>query len=154
MPGDSHEDVGPALLEEHGVSVELARFARTHGRWDSGLSLEDLLVALADNVAVGKRNEGLEQVTVDRLVELTGLKAWEAFSVLDEILQSLSVQTTRIWARLNDLLQLDFLLGTSSGIGFSMLIKQSAPDCPFTFTTLMFSGALGWLIEVFFSRRG
>jgi hypothetical protein len=94
-PGDRHEEVGPALLVEHGVSVQLARFARTHGWWDrEPVEFEDLLVALSDNVAVGKRNEGLEQLTVEMLVELTGLKAWEAFSVLDEMLQSLSIQTT------------------------------------------------------------
>jgi len=94
-PGDRHEDVGASLLEEHGVSVELARFARTHGRWNrEPVEFEDLLVALSDNVAVGKRNNGLEQLTVDLLVESTGLEPWEAFSILDEILQSLSIQTT------------------------------------------------------------
>jgi hypothetical protein len=94
-PGDRHEDVGSSLLEEHGVSVELARFARTHGRWDrKPVKFEDLVVALSDNVAVDKRNDGLEQLTVDMLVASTGIEPWEAFSVLDEILQSLSVQTT------------------------------------------------------------
>ncbi len=86
-PGDRHEDVGPSLLEKHGVSVKLARFARTHGRWNREPGeLEDLLVALADNVAVGKRNDGLDQLTVNMLVELTGLEPWEIFSVLDGIL--------------------------------------------------------------------
>jgi hypothetical protein len=61
---------------------------------------------------------------------------------------------TRIWTQLNDLFRLDVLLGASTGIGFSMLVKQSNPDCPFTLTTLIVSGALGWLVEVFFSWRG
>jgi hypothetical protein len=62
------------------------------------------------------------------------------------------------WTRLNDLLRLDFLLGTSSGIWIAMIVirhlEQSDPDCPFTLTTLMVSGALAWLSEVFFSQRG
>jgi hypothetical protein len=93
-PGNRHEGIGPALLEEHGVSVELARFARTHGRWDrESVELEDLLVALSDNVAVGKRNDRLESLVVVRLVESTGMEAWEAFSVLDGILQAQSPTT-------------------------------------------------------------
>ena len=88
-PGDRHEEVGPALLVEHGVPARLARFARTHGRWDrEPVELEDLLVALADSVAVGKRNDSLEQFTVAKLVESTGLEPWEAYSVLDEMLQA------------------------------------------------------------------
>jgi hypothetical protein len=87
-PGNRHEGIGPALLEEHGISVELARFAGRHSRCDSGSSLEDLLVGLADATAVTKRNDGLEQLTFDTLVKLTGLQAWEAFSVLDDMLQS------------------------------------------------------------------
>jgi hypothetical protein len=87
-PGNRHEEVGPALLEEYGISVELARFAGRHSRCDSGSSLEDLLVGLADTVAVGKRNDGLESLVVLRPVESTGLKAWVVFSILDEMLQA------------------------------------------------------------------
>lgn len=69
---------------------------------------------------------------------------------------------TNRWMRLNDLLRLDFLLGTGSGIFVAISIlrrmEQSDPgstaDCPFTFATLIVSGVLAWLIEVFFSRRG
>jgi hypothetical protein len=86
-PGNRHEDVGPALLEEHGVPVELARFAGRHSRCDSGSSLEDLLVGLADATAVGKRNDRLESLVVVRLVESTGIEPWEAFSILDDMLQ-------------------------------------------------------------------
>jgi len=68
------------------------------------------------------------------------------------------MKNTKRWSRLNDLLRLDFMLGTSSGIGIAMLIirrlEQSDPDCPFTLTTLMVSGALAWSSEVFFSQRG
>jgi hypothetical protein len=93
-PGERHAEVGPALLVEHGISVELARFAGHHSRCDSGSSLEEMLVGLADATAVGKRNDKLESLVVGRLVESTEMEPWEAFSVLDEILQSLSVQTT------------------------------------------------------------
>jgi hypothetical protein len=88
-PGNHHEEVGPALLEKHGVSVELARFARTHGWWNrEPVEFEDLLVALSDKVAVGKRNDRLESLIMLRLVESTGMEPWEAFSILDEILQT------------------------------------------------------------------
>ncbi len=39
--------IGPALLQEHGVSLERSRFSRTHGTWqhEADLALEDFIVA-------------------------------------------------------------------------------------------------------------
>jgi len=62
---------------------------------------------------------------------------------------------------MNDVLRLDFLLGTSSGLFLTKAVlrhmEQSEPgstsDCPFTLTTLIVSGAFAWLTEVFSSRR-
>src|SRR5262245_33566156 len=59
-PGRLHEQDGPPLLERHGVPPNLARFARTHGTWQSEpVEREDLLVALADKIWKGQRDEAL-----------------------------------------------------------------------------------------------
>lgn len=57
-PGHEHELIGERLLLDAGITPERARFARTHGKWEEG-ALEDLLVALADKVWKGKRDETL-----------------------------------------------------------------------------------------------
>lgn len=86
-PGDRHEEVGPALLEANGVPPYLARFARTHGRWDrEPVELEDLLVALADNVWRGCRNEKLEAMIVQRISTALEMQPWEVFSILDDLI--------------------------------------------------------------------
>lgn len=60
-PGHRHEEDSPEFLEQHGVPPHLARFARTHATWDrEQVEIEDLLVALADNVWKGQRNDALE----------------------------------------------------------------------------------------------
>jgi putative nucleotidyltransferase with HDIG domain len=61
-PGKQHEEAGVALLQRHGFSAEQARFARTHGQWrdDPAVQLADLLVALADTIWKGQRDEQLE----------------------------------------------------------------------------------------------
>ncbi|MCL2734651.1 MAG: HD domain-containing protein [Actinomycetia bacterium] len=86
-PGAAHEEAGKALLLDHGVSPELARFCATHGSWtrpDAGL--EDLLVSLADKIWKNKRVADLEDLVVARLARATGRPAWEEFLALDEIL--------------------------------------------------------------------
>jgi hypothetical protein len=92
QPGKAHEQRGLDLLRDLGVSNERARFAFTHGNWDmpQNASLEDLLVALADNCWKGKRLEQLESMTVDVLSSASGRQAWECFSELDDILGSLA----------------------------------------------------------------
>lgn len=89
-PGNNHEADGPALLEVHGVSPELARFARTHGAWSrESLPLADLLVALADCVWKGQRLEALEAQVVSRIAEKTGTEEWEVFDKLDGLLDEI-----------------------------------------------------------------
>ena len=89
--GNHHEADGPWLLEENGITPELARFARTHGAWSrEQLPLEDLLVALADTVWRGQRLDDLEAQVVARIAEGTGAKPWEVFGPLDELLQEVT----------------------------------------------------------------
>lgn len=83
-PGDFHEDDGPGLLEQHGVSPRLARFARSHGRWRETDDLEDLLVALADAIWCGRRVRGLEE-KVSAILAAIGVEQWLAWSRLDAV---------------------------------------------------------------------
>lgn len=80
-PGSAHEPAGHALLLAHGVPERLARFAGTHGSWTAAaVTVEDLLVSLADKVWKGKRVPGLES----RFAGFLAGEPWEAFTVLDD----------------------------------------------------------------------
>ncbi|ADB18478.1 hypothetical protein Psta_3823 [Pirellula staleyi DSM 6068] len=90
-PGDRHEESGPEFLIQQRLPPHLARFARTHARWtDEGLLLEDLLVALADHVWKGKRDEHLESLVIAKIAEKTSLEPWEVFATVDEILDEVA----------------------------------------------------------------
>jgi len=93
-PGSMHEPRGYQLLIEQGIGESRARFAVTHGAWrgNPDLRLEDLLVALADNCWKSKRNPELEALVVEELANKSHEPEWQCFSVLDEILQDLSVE--------------------------------------------------------------
>lgn len=86
-PGSQHEADGPGLLQQYSVTPERTRFARTHGAWatEPSLALEDYLVALADHIWKGSRNETLESKVAGRIAESLGIETWEAFMGLDEI---------------------------------------------------------------------
>lgn len=92
-PGSLHELDGPGLLQRHGVSPELVRFAGTHGAWSTvSLPLEDLLVALADAVWKGRRIDALEAQIVSRITEGTGVEPWEVFDKLDGLLDTVAAR--------------------------------------------------------------
>lgn len=83
-PGSAHEPAGEALLLQHGVSPELARVCVSHARWSSQQSsLEELLVALADKLWKGVRNQRLEELVVDAIGAATQRDRWELFVDLD-----------------------------------------------------------------------
>ncbi|MEU8074727.1 HD domain-containing protein [Catellatospora citrea] len=90
-PGSAHEPAGCELLIARGVAPRLARFARDHGSvaYD-GLSIEDLLVVLADKVWKGKRVPGLEDEVTARWCAASGEQPWEAFLRLDDLLERLA----------------------------------------------------------------
>lgn len=89
--GKLHEPAGQQLLLDAGVAPQLARFAATHGSWTvPGITLEDLLVSLADKIWKAKRVIELEQLVVDRLVNASGQEPWEAFLALDDQLGKLA----------------------------------------------------------------
>ena len=90
-PGHEHEDAGRELLLKRGWSEASARFALTHGR-DLGANnpIEDLLVAIADNVWKGKRNEPLEEALAAHIATASGQEPWEVWLTLDDILSDLA----------------------------------------------------------------
>lgn len=92
--GSQHEEDGADLLKRFDVSDELARFTRTHALWrkDSSLELEDLFVALADNCWKGKRESDLEMLICNQIACITKTEIWDVFIVLDEILQTITIE--------------------------------------------------------------
>ena len=93
-PGDRHEEDGPGLLEKHGVTPGLARFARTHARWDQegNLALEDLLVAVSDHIWKGSRNDQLEMTVAARISMAAHVSEWLAFAFVDETLSAIAAR--------------------------------------------------------------
>lgn len=85
-PGHAHEAAGEALLRAAGLRPEIARCAVTHAQWnDPRADLEDRLVALADKLWKGKRDEALETALTAELAARTGRPSWEVFATLDGI---------------------------------------------------------------------
>ncbi|MFD8085896.1 HD domain-containing protein [Kitasatospora sp. NPDC059722] len=86
-PGSAHEPAGHALLRERGVPERLARFARSHASWgEPGVTVEELLVSLADKAWKNSRVRDLEDRVVERLATATGRAPWEVFLDLDDLL--------------------------------------------------------------------
>ena len=91
-----HRRAGLDLLRSLGISHERARFAWTHGNWSGDeITLEDLIVALADKCWKGKRVEALEARTTEFLSAATGRPTWDCHAKLDEILQELARHADR-----------------------------------------------------------
>ncbi|GII55477.1 phosphohydrolase [Planotetraspora thailandica] len=90
-PGHAHEQAGYELLLAHGVDDRLARFARNHATWTArDISTEDLLVSLADKIWKAKRLRDLEDLVVERICRVSGESPWQAFMVLDDVLDALA----------------------------------------------------------------
>lgn len=90
-PGHDHEAAGRALLIERGVAPTVARFCVTHAAWaDGACTLEDLLVALADKLWKGTRDEALEARALHAIAVATGRPAWAVFATLDAICEAVA----------------------------------------------------------------
>jgi HD domain len=94
VPGHKHESEGRELLKKLGIADHFARFAWTHGNWqtDADLPLEDLLVVLADNCWKGRRVPELETRIVQKISEASSKHEWKVFADLDEILQQVALE--------------------------------------------------------------
>ncbi|MFJ6379143.1 HDIG domain-containing metalloprotein [Kitasatospora sp. NPDC092039] len=94
-PGSLHEAAGHRLLLSHGVPEHLARFARSHASWGGpGVTVEELLVSLADKAWKNKRVQDLEDRVVD-LLAAGGRERWEAFLALDDLLTRIGEDAPR-----------------------------------------------------------
>ncbi|MEV6243486.1 HD domain-containing protein [Lentzea sp. NPDC051838] len=90
-PGSAHEPAGHTLLLSRGVPEHLARFARTHASWTADdVTIEDLLVSLADKVWKAKRVEDLERLITTHLATTSGQEPWEVFLALDDELDRIA----------------------------------------------------------------
>ncbi|MFD3680490.1 HD domain-containing protein [Streptomyces sp. NPDC058613] len=86
-PGSAHEPAGRELLLAHGFGPARARFAATHATWgEPGVSVEELLVSVADKVWKGKRIPELEDLLAGHVARAAGEERWAAFLALDEVL--------------------------------------------------------------------
>jgi putative nucleotidyltransferase with HDIG domain len=84
LPGKKHEREGESLLLANGLNPRLARCCVSHGQWQTmDCSLEELVVALADTLWKGKRDEGLENKIVDEISRQLNRERWGLFIELD-----------------------------------------------------------------------
>jgi len=99
-PGSRHEAAGEELLLANGVAPAIARCCVTHASWNGpDVTIEDLLVALADKLWKGKREDELEQRAAGAIERATGRPAWEVFDALDAICEAVAADGTDRLAR-------------------------------------------------------
>ncbi len=94
--GAEHEAAGEKLLLAHGVDPALARCCRSHAQWaNMPCSLEELLVALADTLWKGKRDDDLEKRVTEGTAERVEKGFWDLFVDLDTCFKSAAADGTR-----------------------------------------------------------
>jgi hypothetical protein len=87
-PGSAHEAAGQRMLLEHGVDADLARTCVSHARWaDLPVSLDELVVALADKLWKGVRVADLEERVIDAAAHALGKTRWDVFVGLDDLFE-------------------------------------------------------------------
>ena len=91
--GNRHEVAGRDLLVNSGVPIAIARFCVTHAAWDGpDCTINDALVALADKLWKGKRDEGLENHLLGVVASVLKQQPWEVFSRIDSICESVAAE--------------------------------------------------------------
>lgn len=89
--GSMHEAEGEKILLGLGVDSKLARVCVTHGQWSNGgVSLEELLIALADKLWKGKRVQELEEQVIALVASSINAEYWELFTELDGCFESIA----------------------------------------------------------------
>lgn len=72
----------------------------THASWDSpDIEIEDLLVALADKLWKGKRDDDLERRVADLIARTAQREAWAVFDNLDSICEAIAADAADRLAR-------------------------------------------------------
>ena len=98
--GKEHERLGESLLLEYGFDAEVARFAQTHGNWNTDkVILEDLLVTLADKIWKGNRIIALEEKVGHSIAQQLKVDYWDVYTALDKIIEriALSADERLLW---------------------------------------------------------
>jgi predicted hydrolase (HD superfamily) len=89
--GAQHEPSGEALLLKNKVPPHIARCCMSHARWMSmECSLEELLVALADKLWKGVREQELELRVIDALAQRQQTQRWDVFLALDSLFEQIA----------------------------------------------------------------
>ena len=90
-PGKQHEAAGERLLLAAGFGERIARVCVTHAAWASPRAqVEDRLIALADKLWKGKRDEALEAALVKEIAALSGSSPWTVFAELDALCEAIA----------------------------------------------------------------
>lgn len=91
--GNQHESTGEQMLLSTGISPEIARFCRTHAQWaETDITLEDLLVALADKLWKGCRDEALESTVINYIAQESNLPTWKVFVDADLVFETIALE--------------------------------------------------------------
>ncbi|MCH8618304.1 hypothetical protein [Undibacterium sp. TS12] len=90
-PGSLHEPADEKMLLARGVDSAIARCRVTHAQWrQSGLSLEELSIALADKLWKGKREEQLEMLVIHAIAQKLQVDQWDLFTGLDDLFERIA----------------------------------------------------------------
>ncbi|MEI6001996.1 HD domain-containing protein [Paraburkholderia bengalensis] len=90
-PGNQHEAAGERMLLEHGVDPRVAHCCVSHAAWAGDeVTLEERLVALADKLWKGKREETLELFVIEDIAARFGATRWEMFVELDTLFEDIA----------------------------------------------------------------
>ena len=90
QPGREHEAQGQKLLLSLGASAQMAAFAKNHSSWSERSTIESLLVSLADKIWKGSRVSELEDLVAAKISQASALEKWEAYLLLDDIIQKIA----------------------------------------------------------------
>lgn len=88
--GSLHEQKGREILLEQNVNPEIAQCCVAHGKWEETNKIEELLVALSDNLWKGKRNNNLELKIIDLVAKQKEQDRWDIFSDMDLFFESIA----------------------------------------------------------------
>lgn len=98
--GSRHEQAGQQKLLALGVNPAIARCCVSHGQWESmPCSLEELLIALSDKLWKGKRVQALEDMVIQRIVDILQKDFWDIFPDLDACFEQIAAQGDQRLAR-------------------------------------------------------
>jgi hypothetical protein len=90
-PRSLHEREGELMLLARGIEPAIARCCTSHAAWNSpDVSLEELVVALADKLWKGKREAALELLVTDEIANRLNVTRWEVFDPLDRAFEEIA----------------------------------------------------------------